>query len=95
MASVLTHEFFLNKELYFLAQYAQVTEEGPSDIIFGNEVNDMANGEGGRSWGGWWNQEDEVQVEVPAIIFCQNIQTEYSELVSSDQDGIIDVDYDN
>ena len=49
MASVLTHELFLNKELYFLAQYAQVTEEGPSDIIFGNEVNDMANGEGGRS----------------------------------------------
>ena len=36
-----------------------------------------------------------MQVEVPAIIFCQNIQTEYSELVSSDQDGIIDVDYDN
>ena len=92
---MLAHEFFLDKEVYCVARYTNVNEEGPTELIFVKDENDEKNGKGGWSGEGQANQEYEVQGEVPAISFSQNIQPDDQELTSAAQDGVIDRDNGN
>ena len=95
MDNVLTHELFLDNEVYYVAQYEKVTEEGLSDIISCNEANGVENCKGGCYVGGRENHEQDVQVEVPVICFHQNIQDDDPYLTSTDHTGFIYVDNDN
>ena len=55
----------------------------------------MENGKGGRAGLFQANQEDKVQLEVPAIFFHQNIRPGNPYLTRADQSGIINLCYDN
>ena len=51
LAAVFSHELFPYKELYWVAQYSMVDEEGTAELVFGNELNYVRNGEGRRAGG--------------------------------------------